>query len=121
MNEQEKLQQQLAQIGTRYLTRTISEMPRMHELLNLSLTGSPAMLKDLEHLAHKIHGSGAMFGFDTLSDRAAEVEHLAASLAKGAALEQFKGLSEQDLQRRLREAVVKLDEVTRVAAQERGI
>jgi HPt (histidine-containing phosphotransfer) domain-containing protein len=121
MNEQEKLQQQLAQIGARYIARTISEMPRMHELLNLSLTSSPAMLKDLEHLAHKIHGSGAMFGFDTLSDHAAQVEYLAAFLAKGEGLEQFRNLSEQDLQQRLREAVIKLDEVTRAAARERGI
>jgi HPt (histidine-containing phosphotransfer) domain-containing protein len=121
MNDKERLQQQMAQIGVRYLGRTVSEMQRMHELLQLSLSGSPAVLKDLEHLAHKIHGSGAMFGFDTLSDHAAQIEHLAAFLAEGEGSEQFKNLSEQDLQQRLRESVAKLDEATRAAAKERGI
>jgi HPt (histidine-containing phosphotransfer) domain-containing protein len=122
MNDQDgKLQNQLALIGARYLARTLGEMQRLHELLHLSLDSSPGMLKDLEHLAHKIHGSGAMFGFEALSERAADVEHLAGFLAKREGPEEFKRLSDDDLKRRLRDCVAKLDEVTRAAAKERGI
>jgi HPt (histidine-containing phosphotransfer) domain-containing protein len=121
MTDEERLKQQMAKIGSRYLARTLGELQRMQELLNAVLSGSPAMLKDLEHLAHKIHGSGAMFGFDTLSDHAGQVEHLAGFLGKGDRAEQFSNLSEHELQDRLRDCVAKLDEVTRAAAKERGI
>jgi HPt (histidine-containing phosphotransfer) domain-containing protein len=125
MNDEDRLKQQMAQIGTRYLGRTLGEMQRMHELLQSALNGSPAMMKDLEHLAHKIHGSGAMFGFDLVSDHAAQIEHLAGFLHKGEGPEhfneRFKTMSEQQLHTELRDSVAKLDEVTRAAAKERGI
>ena len=125
MSDEERLKQQMAQIGTRYLGRTLGEMQRMRELLQSALNGSPALLKDLEHLAHKIHGSGAMFGFELVSDQAAQVEHLAGFLRKGDGPEHFnehfKTLSEQQLHAQLRDSVAKLDEVTRAAATERGI
>ena len=121
MTDDERLRQQMAQIGSRYLARTLAELPQMQELLNSVLSGSPAMLKDLERIAHKIHGSGAMFGFDTLSDHACEVEHLAGFLGKGDRAEQFSNLSEHELHDRLRDSVAKLEEVTRAAAKERGV
>jgi HPt (histidine-containing phosphotransfer) domain-containing protein len=121
MNDQERLKQQMAQIGVRYLSRTLGEMHRMEELVREVLNGSPAMLKDLEQLAHKIHGSGAMFGFELLSDHAGEIEHLAGFMARREDDERFKNLSEQDLQQRLRDSVTKLDKVARAAAKERGI
>jgi HPt (histidine-containing phosphotransfer) domain-containing protein len=121
VNEQEKLQQQMAQIGSRYIARTFGELQRMQELLQQALGGSLAMMKDLEHLAHKIHGSGAMFGFDRVSDQAGEIEHIAGFLHRGQGPEHYQRLSEQELHTRLRECVVKLYEVTRAAAMERGI
>jgi HPt (histidine-containing phosphotransfer) domain-containing protein len=121
VNEQEKLKQQMAQIGSRYIGRTFGELQRMQELLQQALGGSPAMMKDLEHLAHKIHGSGAMFGFDRVSDQAGEIEHIAGFLQRGQGPEHYQRLSEQELHARLREGVVKLYEITRLAAIERGI
>jgi HPt (histidine-containing phosphotransfer) domain-containing protein len=121
MSDEERLKQQMAQIGGRYIARTLGELQRMNELLHSALNGSPALLKDLEHLAHKVHGSGAMFGFDSLSDTAGEVEHIAGVLGKGEGPEQYKHLSETELHERLRAAVAKLDAATREAATERGI
>jgi HPt (histidine-containing phosphotransfer) domain-containing protein len=121
VNEQERLRQQMAQIGSRYIGRTFGELQRMQELLQLALGGSPAMMKDLEHLAHKIHGSGAMFGFDRVSDQAGEIEHIAGYLHRGQGPDHYQRLSEEELHTRLRECVGKLYEVTRVAAIERGI
>jgi HPt (histidine-containing phosphotransfer) domain-containing protein len=121
MSDEDKLKQQMAQIGVRYLTRTLGEMQRMHEVLHSAVNGSPAMMKDLERLAHKIHGSGAMFGFDGLSDNAGEIEHIAGVLGNGEGPEQYKSMSESELHQRLHSAVAKLDAATRQAATERGI
>lgn len=121
MNEQERLKQQMAQIGARYIARTWGELQRMRELVQHALGDSPAMMKDLEHLAHKIHGSGAMFGFERVSDQAGEIEHIAGFLQRGEGPEQFRSMNPQDLHRRLHDAVERLIEATRSAAQERGV
>ena len=121
MSDEERLRQQMASIGVRYLGRTLGELQRMRELLQAALNGTPALFKDLEHLAHKIHGSGAMFGFDALSDRAGEIEHIAGFLAKGEGPDEYKSMSESDLHQRLREGVAQLTESTHKAARERGI
>lgn len=120
-SNQDKLKQQLDSIGTRYITRTLGEMDRLKETSQLALNGSPAAFKDVEHLAHKIHGSGAMFGFDRLSDCAGEVERLAGFLVKGEGPEEYRTLSADALREKLRAGVARLDELARAAAQERGI
>lgn len=120
-DDQNKLRQQLDSIGVRYITRTLGEMSRLKELSQQALNGSPAAFKDVEHLAHKIHGSGAMFGFDRLSECAGEVEHIAGFLAKGEGPDEYKSLSPEALREQLRDGVTRLDESARVAAQERGI
>src|SRR5262245_59434715 len=121
MSDADKLKQQLDSIGARYITRTLGEMERLKELAQQALNGAPAAFKDVEHLAHKIHGSGAMFGFDRLSECAGEIEHLAGFLVKGEGPEEYQRLSAQTLHEKLRDGVARLDEYTRTAAQERGI
>jgi HPt (histidine-containing phosphotransfer) domain-containing protein len=79
MRDDEKLQQQIADIGTRYLRRTLGELTQLRECLLSVRAQSPDALKQLERMAHKIHGSGAMFGFDAVSERANDIEQLAAS------------------------------------------
>jgi len=111
----------MEQIGTRYLGRTLGEMRRMQGLLQEVVGGSAAMLKDLEHLAHKIHGSGAMFGFELLSERAAEIEQIAGHLRCGEGPQHLREMNEQQLHERLRAQFARLDEVTRAAAKERGV
>jgi HPt (histidine-containing phosphotransfer) domain-containing protein len=77
MGEQDKLQEQIADIGVRFLKRTIEEVSQLRECLESVRGGSLDALKHLERLAHKINGSAAMFGFDELSERASEIERLA--------------------------------------------
>jgi HPt (histidine-containing phosphotransfer) domain-containing protein len=86
MNEDDTLQRQLADIGTRYLKRTLSEIAELRACLQEARQGSTEATKQLGRMAHKIHGSGAMFGFDKLSERAHEIEQLAASAHDEAAL-----------------------------------
>jgi len=121
MNEQERLKQQMAVIGARYIARTLGELQRLEELLPQALGESPAHMKDLEHLAHKIHGSGAMFGFDRVSDQAGEIEHIAGVIQRQQGPERFLNMGRAELEARLREAVEKLRDATRTAAIERGI
>ena len=77
MDDRERLTQQMAEIGTRYLRRTIGEMDRLQELCGTLPQGGAEALKEIEHLAHKMHGTGAMFGFDDISDAAGQLEQLA--------------------------------------------
>jgi len=68
------LQQKIADIGGRYLLRTSGELARLRELVDQVRAGNSAALKDIAQLAHKIYGSGAMFGFEAISERARELE-----------------------------------------------
>jgi HPt (histidine-containing phosphotransfer) domain-containing protein len=120
-SSQDKLKQQLDTIGARYIARTLGEMDSLKDTAQQALNGSPSAFKDVEHLAHKIHGSGAMFGFDRLSECAGEVEHIAGFLVKGEGPDEYKALGAEALREKLRAGVARLDELARAAAQERGI
>lgn len=121
MSNEDRLRQQMAQIGGRYITRTLGEMQRIRDLSALAQSGSAADLKELERAAHKIHGSGAMFGFHLVSDRAGEIEDIAGYLARHEGPAQLIGVSDGELLDRLGHIVNELDAVTRAAAREAGI
>jgi HPt (histidine-containing phosphotransfer) domain-containing protein len=121
MSDADELKQKLNSIGDRYIARTLGEMARLTEMSQQALSGASASFKDVEHLAHKIHGSGAMFGFDSLSECAGEVEHIAGFLVNGEGPDEYRTLSADTLREKLRAAVARLDEFARAAAQERGI
>ena len=100
----DRLKEHMAEIGTRYLRRTVGELGRLEQLL-AGIEVDPTSVKDLEQLAHKIYGSGAMFGFEAISARAHEVEVLAASGGR----------------ERLAGCVRALEAEVRAAARERGV
>jgi HPt (histidine-containing phosphotransfer) domain-containing protein len=74
MDERDELQQKIADIAGRYIQRTAGELAGLRELIGKARAGSAAALKDIEHLAHKIYGSGAMFGFEAVSEQARALE-----------------------------------------------
>jgi HPt (histidine-containing phosphotransfer) domain-containing protein len=74
MDERDELQQKIADIGGRYIQRTAGEVASLRDLIAKVRAGNAAAFKDIEHLAHKIYGSGAMFGFEAVSDRARALE-----------------------------------------------
>jgi len=74
MDERDELQQKIADIGGRYIQRTAGEIAGLRDLIAKVRVGNAAARKDIEHLAHKIYGSGAMFGFDAVSDHARALE-----------------------------------------------
>lgn len=111
MTDQNRLQQQLGDIGLRYLKRTLGEIHVLREHVQKLRAGDTASLKEIEHLSHKIHGSGAMFGFDTLSTHAREIE-LAAAAGPAASA---------DLHERLERHLADLAAAADTAARERNV
>ena len=81
MDDRTRMQEQLATIGERYLRRTLGELVRLKELHAQVRSGSQQALKDLETIVHRVHGSGAMFGFDEVSQYAHSCEILCAEAA----------------------------------------
>jgi HPt (histidine-containing phosphotransfer) domain-containing protein len=120
-HDEERLRQQMASIGARYLTRTLGELTRISELLAQVESGSNTALKELQHAAHKIHGSGAMFGFHEVSERARAIEHITSHLASGEGPEHLRALDQDELRRRLAASVAQLDQTTRTTAQNMGL
>ncbi len=74
MDERDELQQKIADIAGRYIQRTAGELAGLRELIAKVSGGNTTAVKDIEQLAHKIYGSGSMFGFDAVSEQARELE-----------------------------------------------
>jgi HPt (histidine-containing phosphotransfer) domain-containing protein len=74
MDERDELQQKIADIGGRYIQRTAGELAGLRDLIARVRAGGAAACKDIEHLAHKIYGSGSMFGFEAVSEQARALE-----------------------------------------------
>ena len=74
MDERDELQQKIADIAGRYIQRTAGELGGLRELIVKVRAGNSAAAKEVEQLAHKIYGSGSMFGFEAVSEQARELE-----------------------------------------------
>lgn len=111
MDDRERLTQQMSEIGTRYLRRTVGEMDRLQELCAALPQGGAEALKEIEHLAHKMHGTGAMFGFDQVSEAAGELEQFAVP----------RSTYDGDYLRQLSVLIARLREYVAAAAKARGL
>ena len=77
MDERDELQQKIADIAGRYIQRTAGELGGLRELIVKVQAGNTAAATEIELLAHKIYGSGSMFGFEAVSEQARELELIA--------------------------------------------
>jgi len=75
-----ELQHQMEQIGARFLDRVLPDLDAMEELLAELGAGNASAAAALEMVAHRIHGSSAIFGFSMLSEAAGAIEALLASV-----------------------------------------
>jgi HPt (histidine-containing phosphotransfer) domain-containing protein len=82
MGERDKdsLRPLVAELGAKFLERTRGEAVVLRELLERAHLGGPTVMDQLEHLAHRIHGTGATFGFAAVSECGAEIERLVEGL-----------------------------------------
>lgn len=72
------LRTQLGTLGEKFLQRTSDQLLIMREQLAAVAAGDAGALQLIQELAHKIHGSGAMFGFPLLSECGGELERVSA-------------------------------------------
>ena len=81
MDERDELQQKIADIAGRYIQRTAGEIAGLRDMIAKVRAGDTSAVKDIELLAHKIYGSGSMFGFEAVSEQARSLEHAAKETA----------------------------------------
>ncbi len=78
---EEKLREHVKALGEKFLQRTAVQIVQLREALErLATRGDPAALRTIQDLAHKIHGSGAMFGFGRISELAGDLQVLSVRL-----------------------------------------
>lgn len=77
-----ELREQVKVLGEKFLRRTADQIITLRAYVASLRGGDQDVLVGMQEMAHKIHGSGAMFGFAALSDRAGELERLIAAAAR---------------------------------------
>jgi HPt (histidine-containing phosphotransfer) domain-containing protein len=70
-----RLRGEVRALGEAFLARTAAQLAELRAQLARFCAGDSGVLASMQQLAHTIHGGGAIFGFEALSDRAAELEH----------------------------------------------
>jgi chemotaxis protein histidine kinase CheA len=87
------INERLVELGTRYLVRSSEEVSQLRGFLQRYSDGELAALKEIEVVAHRIRGSGAMFGFAEVSERAGQLEMLVVDATRRSSA--FGSLSEE--------------------------
>jgi two-component system OmpR family response regulator len=69
-------QTQAGSVDDRFLQRTKTDIVRLREMIERSRQGGQSVFKEVEQLAHSIHGAGAMCGFLQVSAAGGVIERL---------------------------------------------
>jgi HPt (histidine-containing phosphotransfer) domain-containing protein len=77
----EELQARVAVIAGRFLDRVSTEIEQLKAMVDSAASGDLTVVKQIEALTHRIHGSGAMLSFDEISGYAGELERMSAEFA----------------------------------------
>ncbi len=70
----------LDELVARFLRRSKAELVRLRTMIRRARQGDASALKEVEQIAHRIHGSGAMLGLHTVSALAEAIEHLSSGV-----------------------------------------
>jgi HPt (histidine-containing phosphotransfer) domain-containing protein len=87
-----QLTAKLAELAQRYLRRTADEVVAIRAAVERYAGGDLNALREIERAAHRIRGSGGMFGFNAVGDAASEIEIAAGGDVKA---EQLRPLAEK--------------------------
>jgi diguanylate cyclase (GGDEF)-like protein len=74
------LQEQVARLAGKFLQRTEAQAVTLRRIGESLLSGDQSGVASMQEIAHKIHGSGAMFNFPDVSQCAGEIERLSQTL-----------------------------------------
>ena len=70
-------------LKVRFLERCSQDIATMRELSRAASAGDASALSSIEHLSHRISGTGGTLGFDAMSQSARSLEMLVESVATG--------------------------------------
>jgi len=79
---EEQLREQVKVLGEKFLVRTEGQITTLREQLLRVRAGDREAMGVVQELTHKIHGSGAMFGFAKISECAGELELLSVGMGE---------------------------------------
>jgi two-component system OmpR family response regulator len=63
-------------LGDRFLRRSRDDVIHLHAMIERARRGERSVFKEIERLAHSIHGAGSMFGFPAISASGGAIERL---------------------------------------------
>src|SRR5688572_24729256 len=86
----EELQNKIAQIAGRYLERVTKEVEQLRDLVDSAASGELAVVREIETLTHRMHGSGAMLNFGEISGHAGQLERLSADFLRAGKVDQSR-------------------------------
>ena len=84
----DELQAKVTVIAGRFLDRVSKEIGQLETLVDKAAGGDLAVVKEIEALSHRMHGSGAMLRFDEISGTAGELERLSSEFASTGQVDQ---------------------------------
>jgi HPt (histidine-containing phosphotransfer) domain-containing protein len=84
----DELRVKMVQIAGRYLERVTREQGQLRALVDQAASGDLEVVREIESLTHRMHGSGAMLHFEEISRRAGELEQLAAGCVAAGTVDQ---------------------------------
>jgi chemotaxis protein histidine kinase CheA len=73
----------MAELAAKFLERTAGDIASMRDGLDKLSSGDATALADIRHLAHRMVGTGATLGFESLAECAHRIEQLAEGCAPG--------------------------------------
>jgi chemotaxis protein histidine kinase CheA len=111
-NKRVAMREQIDQLATKFLARCTQDIASLHGLLARLRSGDTAALRELEYLAHRLSGTGALLGFGSIGTCAGVIERLAETHAENAA-------PDQQVMQRITEYTAKLEQEIDLLAQTR--
>ena len=84
---EQQMRQQVEALAGRFLKRTIDQVAAFREQATQFSQGNTDALQAVQDVAHKIHGSGAVFGFPGISEAAERLERFSDQVIKSRSVE----------------------------------
>jgi chemotaxis protein histidine kinase CheA len=84
----DELRAKMVQIAGRYMERVTREVVQLKTMVDNAASGNLDVVREIETLTHRMHGSGAMLQFHEISGCAGEMERLAASFIASGTVDQ---------------------------------
>ena len=86
----DELRAKMVQIAGRYLDRVTRELGQLRTMIDNAASGNLDVVREIEAMTHRMHGSGAMLHFDEISGLAGQLERMAAGFLASGNVEQAR-------------------------------